>query len=206
MKKSFILLLTLFLNIKAPINYTYIIKSQFDYQDPVQLRGYYKGSIINLDDGIDFLPETELINSFELIITAEHPKISGGAVPHLTRILDVPCLWHTITWTKQGTKTIWNIEKLEDDQMPSRIPSDALIICYPPEFVEAIEDKTPQESSNIIHLPTIILKKSLSTQEKTRRDDILNRSILAHVDINACLEPARKLMRNGNRIKNARAV
>jgi hypothetical protein len=185
--------------------YTYVVKADCDQKDPVHIKCTYKGCVIDLSDGIDFLPETELVNSFPIIITAEHPRVSSGTVSHLERIPDVPCLWYDVSWTKEGTKTIWTIEQRADEEMPLRIPHNAVIICYPTEFVEKIEDRTTQESSTIIHLPTIVLKKNLTQAEKTLRDDGLTRSILAQLDVNASLIPTpSKLVKKGNSIKNAR--
>jgi hypothetical protein len=184
--------------------YTYVIKSEIDYQDPVHFKCTYKGCVIDLGDGMDFLPETDLVNNFEIIITPEHPlKVSNGTVSHLERIPDVECIWYDVSWAKEGTKTVWVIKQLVEDEMPPRIPDNAIIVCYPTEFIEKIEDKTPQESSSIIHLPTIVLKKNLTQEEKKKRDDELTRSILAQVDVNACLTPS-KLVKKGNTIKSAR--
>ena len=88
--------------------------------------------------------------------------------------------------------------------MPLRIPHNAIIICYPTEFVETLEDKTPQESSTIIHLPAIVLKKNLSLEEKKKRDNGIVRSTLAQVEVNACLTPARDLVKKGNSVRTAR--
>ncbi len=185
--------------------YTYVIKADSDQRDPVHIKCTYKGCVIDLSDGIDFLPETDLINNFAIIITPEHPRVSSGTVSHLERIPDVDCLWYDVSWTKEGTKTVWAIEQRAEDDMPLRIPHNAIIICYPIEFIEKLEDKTPQESSTIIHLPSIVLKKNLTQDEKKKRDDGLTRSILAQVDVNARLTPS-KLVKKGNNIKNARAA
>ncbi len=187
-------------------NYTYVIKVDTDQRDNVHIKCTYKGCIIDLSDGIDFLPEHDLINSFPIIITAEHPRLSSGTVLHLERVPDVECLWYDISWTKEGTKTVWNIEQRAEDDIPLRIPHNALIVCYPPEFIERLEDKTAQESSSIIHLPTIVLKKNLTQEECKKRDDGLTRCILAQPDMNAYLMPTpSKLVKKGNTIKNARS-
>lgn len=191
--------------IVQPQNYTYVVKVDIDQKDKVHIICTYKGCVIDLNDGIDFLPEAALVNSFPIIITHEHPKLSNGTVSHLERIPDVPCLWYDVSWVKEGTKTLWTIEQKTEDEMPLRVPHHAIIICYPPEFIEKLEDKTPQESSNIIHIPTIVLKKNLSQEEKKKRDDDLNRCILAQVEVNACLTPS-KLVKKGNSFKTARSV
>lgn len=187
-------------------NYTYVVKIDTDQRDKVHVKCSYKGCVIDLSDGIDFLPENDLLNSFPIIITVEHPRLSSGPVSHLERVSDAECLWYDVSWTKEGTKTVWTIEQRADDDMPLRIPDNALIICYPPEFIEKIEDKTPQESSSIIHLPTIILKKNLTQQERTKRDNGLTRCILSQPDVNAYLTPTpSKLIKTGNTIKNVRS-
>jgi hypothetical protein len=185
--------------------YTYVVKSEYDINDPVHLKGTYKGNVIDLSYGIAFLQESERVNSFELIITAEHPKMSTGEIPHLERIPEVPCDWYDISWTTEGTKIVWSIKKRPEESLPPRIPNNALIICYPPEFVEKIESKNPQESSiSVIHLPTLILKKNLSPEEKEKRDATLTRSILAHLDVSSSFSPATQLVKQGNKVKLAR--
>ncbi len=185
--------------------YTYVVKVDYDTHDPVCLKGTYKGSVIDLRDGIAFLQETERTHSFELIVTSEHPKVSQGAIPHLQRVADISCDWYEISWSIEDKHINWTIKKRDEESLPTRIPHNALIVCYPPEFVEKIESKTIQESSaNVVHIPTIILKKDLSTEEKTRRDDALTRSVLAHLDVSNCLSTAPELVKQGNKVRLAR--
>lgn len=181
--------------------YTYMIKTDSDPRDPAPIKCIYKGHVIDLQEGIDFLPETELVSHFTVIITSEHPKILNGTVAHLERDPKIECRWYEINWSKEGTKTTWSITELTEENMPLRIPDDAIIVCYPVKFFEKIEDKTSQDSCTIIHLPSIILKKNLSEEEKRKRDDEITRSILAQVEVNACLTPS-KLVKQGNVIKN----
>ncbi len=202
----FLMLCAVFQCAQAFKAYTYVVKSDYDSKDAIPLTGTYKGNILDLKDGIAFLNETEYIGSFELIITSEHPKMCTEPVPHLERIQEADCEWYHISWVKEGTKTVWSIEKRPEESLPPRIPDNALIICYPPKFVDKIENKMPQESSTIIHLPTIILKKNLSAEEKEERDAALNRSILAHLEVSASLAPATQLVRQGNKVKQARGI
>ncbi len=185
--------------------YTYVIKADIDKADPVHIKCTYKGCVLDLSNGIEFLSETGHVSSFPIVVTAEHPKVSSGTVQHLERIPDADCLWFDVSWSKEGTKTVWTIEQRAENDMPLRIPDNAIIVCYPPEFIDTLRDTTSQESSTIIHLPTIVLKKNLTQEEKRKRDDGLTRCVLAQLDVNACLsQTPSKLIQKGNSIKRAR--
>jgi hypothetical protein len=218
MNNYFLLLLTTFCLLDArealvthePIianqSYTYVVKTNYDSRDQVHLIGHYKGSIIDLKDGIDFLVEDGLIDSFCLIITAEPPTLSQEIISHLERSPQAACLWYDISWAKDGTKTIWATKERDSQDQPTRIPENAIIVYYDPEFIEKIEDKVPQESSTIIHLPTIFLKKNLTKEQKEKRDDSLERSALARIANNSSTTHATKVVKKGHAVKIARTV
>lgn len=192
--------------ITAHQSYTYVVKTNYDSRDQVHLIGHYKGSIIDLKDGIDFLVEDELINSFCLIITAEPPTLSQEMISHLERSPEASCLWYDISWTKDGSKTVWTIKERDSQDQPTRIPENGIIVYYEPEFIEKIEDKTPQESSTIIHLPTVFLKKNLTKEQKEKRDTALERSALARIASNSSTTHATKVVKRGHAVKIARTV
>lgn len=184
--------------------YTYVVKTSYDTKDQIELVGNYKGDILNLKDGIDFLTETELIPSFALIITTEPPLLSLGKIAHLERNPEATCVWYDLSWEKDGSKIAWSITKRDAENMPPRIPDTSIIIYCDPEFVEKIEDKVDQELSHIIHLPTIVMKKNLSPEEKKRRDAALERSALARIEHHNCTTQVKKVVQHGNRVKIAR--
>ena len=59
MKKTIIITLMLCLTQLLAAKPSYILKVKFPPATPVQLRGYYKGNIITLDEGWHALPESE---------------------------------------------------------------------------------------------------------------------------------------------------
>ncbi len=185
--------------------YTYLLKADYDPLFPAKLNGHYKGNIINLD-GIDILTETELVHSFELIIIAEYPKLSSGTIAHLERDDQVDCIWYKLSWIKEGSKIVWTTQKLAHNEMPTRISNNAIIICFPPEFIEKIEDKAPQDFSSIIHLPTIILKKNLTSDEKKRLNDAQERSIISKIETSSNVTSAHKMIQHGDKVRVARRL
>lgn len=196
MKKKYLILLLLALQ-QLTASHTYILHVVHDLEDEVSMQACYKGHLLNLKEGgIAVLPEDGQVNHFVLIITAEPPIVTLDPVTHLERAPHAACDWYDMTWTKQETGTTWTIKKRVPQDQPPRIPDDAIIVFYDPQFIEKVEPRS-QESATIVHLPNIILKKDLTSVEKKQRDDALTRCELASVEMKRYMTPV-DLIQKGN--------
>lgn len=177
---------------KNPI--LYIIKTICPPQISQQIRGYYKGDIINLDEGWGIISEEDPCCAFSMIFTPDiiHEYDEQKTLKCLRRKKNVPFSWYDITLVKSGANYQCDIQKIAAQQAPERLPNHAIVIRIHPKFVEElIEPKNMALNTNLVYLPTIALKQKMSEKELRELEDEMASCILGSFDLD-CLHTRTK--------------
>ena len=199
MKKFFSLLFTLIcISIADLQSYTYISKVQHpDATNPLtQLRGLYKGDLLNFGDGLAILPEEEYCSHFCFVITPEVAPVHDDLMPHFELKPGLAYAWYNVSCVFEDGRMCWKIEKCDAQTAPKRIPTNAIIFLFEPAFLDTIVDtiytagSPATKASSIIHLPALQMKTALTPEERTQLEESLTRSVLAQCDLTAYHTPA----------------
>lgn len=162
---------------------TYLGFFQFppDIQNPA-LRIYYKGRIVEMDNGAYSFTENRKFQIFTIIVSLLSPPTTNTPAS-----LTIPegikyaryTLFKTTTSSKENKKQEeWRVEKTIDNNGIT-VPSDALLIVLDPDLIEAIKIHPWSKDSFTLKLPTFTMKKNLS---KKAFNAAYNRSILTALD------------------------
>ena len=102
-KLLIILLSTSQIMAEIPRTPAYILKTLFPPSIQVPLRGYYKGNILNLDEGWCTVPEQEERLAFSMIFIKDVEDIdraSNNNTEYLQRPKNLPFIWYDLTLVK----------------------------------------------------------------------------------------------------------
>lgn len=146
------------------------------------LRIYYKGRIVDMENGAYSFTENRKFQVFTIIVTLLPPPTTntpsnltipaGHKYTHYT-------LFKTPAETKEGKKQEeWRVEKITDNS-EINVPSDALLVILEPDLIENIKIHPWFKDSFTLKLPSFIMKKDLSKKDF---DSAYNRSILTALD------------------------
>lgn len=174
---------------------TYILKIKFpqNIEHPPKINGCYKGYRLEFENNLCFIKQTQPSGQFIFVITPEiEPKIEGNNVKYLERHENKPCRLFYVSYNHENKEPEWLIEEELAENLPLRIPEDALILFMDPNYIKTIEcsENSKKESVQIINLPEIIIKNEIS-QSELQIASI--HSLLASLDVNAICTPLKKV-------------
>lgn len=146
------------------------------------LRLYYKGRIIEVEDGSFSIMEHKKFQVFTIVATLLSPPttntISSMEVPEGVNYIHYT-LFRTPAPSQDDKKhEEWHIEKSSGTNGLS-IPSDALVVLIDPTLLEDIKIHSWQKNSFTLKLPSFSFRKDLP---KKSFDSAYNRSLLTALD------------------------
>lgn len=170
------------------------------------LKAYYKGTKIDLSKGCGKVPEPEPGESvkkyFSLIITPDIElscSRQDNSVKYLKRVPSSPILWFDATLSltitdEQGKKLTdpyysWTIEERSTDELPDRLPEQALIILIEPKLITRIQ-ATKQSCEEPLLLPSIVFDDSVSTETL---QNALTYAAISSIDLDTVHTPAQEM-------------
>lgn len=167
-----------------PATYLGMIQFPSQVQNP-SFRVYYKGRILDVENGAYSFTEDRKFQVFTIVITLLPPPTTNTpstlAIPE-GHLYVRYTLFKTAAEIKEGKKQEeWKIEKTIDSD-GINIPSDALLILLDPELIEDSKVHAWFKDSFTLKLPTFVMKKNLP---KKTFDSAYNRSILTALDWDA---------------------
>lgn len=183
---------------------TYLLKIKFPNHiiEVPKIIGCYKGYRLEFENNLCFIEQSyQGHHQFVLIITPEiEPKLEGNNVKYLERKNDKPCRLFYLTGkydqTFEKNKINWQIEEENSENIPTRLPEDALVLLTNPRFVRGVKSipnesmESMQDLDSLIILPEVILKNEI-TQKELNESSVY--SLLASLDSNAiCTPPIKK--------------
>ncbi|MFT6765900.1 MAG: hypothetical protein ACJAZS_000794 [Alteromonas naphthalenivorans] len=162
---------------------TYLGTFQFPsiIQNP-SLRIYYKGRIVEMENGAYSFTENKKFQVFTIIAALLPPPTTNTPAS-----LTIPegikyarySLFKTEATVRDGKKKEeWRVEKTNETNGIT-VPSDALLVVLDPDLIEDIKIFPWFKESFTLNLPAFIMKKNLS---KKAFDAAYNRSILTALD------------------------
>lgn len=161
--------------------YLGILQFPSQIQNP-SVRVYYKGRIIEVENGAYSFIEDKKFQVFTIVVSLLPPPTtntpSGLTIPEGHPYVSYT-LFKSGAKAKEGKKQEeWRIEKIANSD-GLNIPSNALLILLDPELIEETKTHSWFKDSFTLKLPTFVLKKNLS---KKTFDSAYNRSILTALD------------------------
>ena len=152
---------------------TYIIKvdTPSHITSAAGLALYYKGYKVDLNELWAILPEYESPLTFSLIITQEIPncKSHGNTIRCLKLKDDQKFLWFNLTLslcdTDKEQKYSWTIEKKNQEEVPSRIPENGIVVLINPDYIDNLVSEPAITNTATIQLPAIKIKSTISNDE-----------------------------------------
>lgn len=172
------------------------------------LSGYYRGYKIDLHEGWGLLPEVNCTNvcdysfdadcnqydnvfDYHLLIANKVEPVFGSesnAVLYWKHNPKEPCMWYHMALTihpgndETEPDYSWDINRYEQEEIPTRLPENTLIILLNPEMIAYVADKNHSHTPGIITLPTIVFRSS--TKQETWAHE-LDESSLCAMDLEA---------------------
>ncbi len=129
----------------------------------------YKGYRLAFENKLCYITEAKQSNNFVLVITPEvEPKIEGKSVKYLERSKDKPCrLFYISNFNFNDLGNLdWTVEEEKPENLPIKLPEDAIIILMNPNYIEKIQPiNSTNKNNNLKHLAEIIIKKDVSQDE-----------------------------------------
>lgn len=163
---------------------TYLGNIQFPshWTENPTVRMYYKGKIVEVENGSFSLSELKKFQVFTIVVALLPPPTANTLekieIPKETPYT-VYTLFKTTAKTVEGKKyEEWHIEK-ETSKKGYKVPSDALIVLIDPSLIADITIHPWEKDSLTVKLPTLVLKKDLPKKDFDR---IYNKSILTALD------------------------
>ena len=146
------------------------------------LRVYFKGRIVNMENGAYSFTENRKFQVMTIITTLLPPPTtntpSALTIPKGNKYARYT-LFKVAAKARKGKKQEeWRVEKEANDDGID-IPSDALLVILDPEIVEGVKIYPWLKDSFTLKLPSFIMKKNLS---KEAFASAYNRSILTSLD------------------------
>ncbi len=166
------------------------------------LKAYYKGFKIDLSKGLAILPEITRQTYFSFVITPEVDLCCSeqdNSVKYLKRSKTAPILWFDATLrlavVQEGEKKLeepwyyWDIQKRASEELPERLPEQAIIILIDPRIISTIQT-TKQESVGTIFLPSIVFSQELTVNEL---ENALTFAAISSIDLDTVHTPANEI-------------
>lgn len=146
------------------------------------LRMYYKGRIVDMENGAYSFVENRKFQVFT-VIAALLPPPTSNTLSSLEVPEGVTYVKYTLFKTQAGQKEekkqeTWRVEK-EVNNNGINVPSDALLVVVDPNLIKEVKIHPWFKDSFTLKLPSIVMKKDLS---KKTFDAAYNRSILTALD------------------------
>ncbi len=163
------------------------------------LKAYYKGFKIDLSKGIAMLPEITHQTYFSFVVTPEIELCCSqqdNSVKYLKRAPSAPVSWFDATLrldlsgeqdkSKIEPHYYWEIEKRTTDQIPERIPEQAIIVLIDPRHITTIQT-TEQGADGTIFLPSLVFAQDASA---TDLETALTFAAISSIDLDTVHTPA----------------
>lgn len=157
-----------------PEHSSYILRIQFpsSLKKAPALCAYYKGYNLEFDTDFCIIQEARSCDRFTIAITEQvHRKGDATQIQYLERLRGKKCRLFYLTRTPEPDTTPWTIEEEKEENIPLKLPRNALVLFLDPSHVEGLQcnkesfKTTSIVTDPVVSLPYVTIKSTISAKE-----------------------------------------